>query len=100
MQTYFKIKNGRNVTPESSFNLFGMEIDDKVNFNEYVSNLCIKVSRQLNAMHRLQSYMNQKVIISFVYSNFNEDPFLIWHFSNKQSQEQNKKSRKGAYGSF
>ena len=52
--------NGTEITSELSVTLHGIEVDDKLNFDEHFSNLCIKVSRHLNAIFGLQSYMNKK----------------------------------------
>ena len=76
--------------------LLGVTIDDKLNFEEYVSALCKKASLQLNAISRLQIYMGKKerepITNIFIYSNFNYCS-LVWHFcsckpSNKIEQRQ------------
>ena len=71
------------ITPTASVNLLGVEIDEKLNFDKYFSNLFLKGSRQINAICRLQSCMNQtgkgKIMNSFLYSNFNYDS-LLWYF--------------------
>ena len=76
--------------------LLGVTIDDKLNFEEYISALCKKASLQLNAVSRLQIYMGKKerepITNIFIYSNFNYCS-LVWHFcsckpSNKIEQRQ------------
>ena len=54
--------NGLEITWPLAVTLLGIKIDDKLNFDEHVSNFCVKASRQLNAICRLQyvSHMNQK----------------------------------------
>ena len=49
--------NDVEITPEPSVKLLGLEIDNKLNFEKHISNLCNKASNQLNAICRLQPYM-------------------------------------------
>ena len=74
---------------ESSVKLLGIEIDNKLNFEKHISNICKKASNQLNAICRLQTFMGHKekeaMINTFVHSNFNYGCH-IWHFSSKKSQ--------------
>ena len=71
-----------------SVKLLGITIDDRLRFDQHISNLCSKAAMQLNALGRLQKYMGkpEKVAIvnSFIYANFNYCP-LVWHFSTCQS---------------
>ena len=80
--------NGNQVTSEKSVKLLGINIDDKLSFDEHVSSLCKKASNQLNAISRLHKYLGFKekevLINSFVYANFNYCP-LIWHFCSAKS---------------
>ena len=50
----------------------------KLNFEKHISNVCKKVSNQLNASCRLQTFMGHKekeaMINTFVHSNFNYGP--------------------------
>ena len=88
MDTYpLKISN-REINSENSVKLLGIEIDNKLNFDNHVSSLCKKAASQLNALSRFQKYLgiNEKKIIinSFVYSHFNYCP-LVWHFCSSKS---------------
>ena len=80
--------DGNQVTSEKSVKLLGINIDDKLSFDEHVSSLCKKASNQLNAISRLHKYLGFKekevLINSFVYANFNYCP-LIWHFCSAKS---------------
>ena len=71
------------VALEKSVKLLGIEIDDKLFFDEHLSSLCKKASNQLNAISRLHKYLAFKekevLINSFVYDNLNYCP-LLWHF--------------------
>ena len=76
------------ISTTKSVELLGLTIDDRLTFEEHISTLCKRASLQLNAISRLQKYMNQKekeaIINSFIYSNFNYCP-LVWHFCSCKS---------------
>ena len=63
-------------------------MDDKLNFNLHISNLCRSAVNQLNALIRLKSYLsfNEKrvSISSYIISNSNYCP-LVWIFSTAKS---------------
>ena len=64
--------------------LLGIHLDDKLNFNLHISNICRSSANQLNALIRLKSYLNfhaKRVLInSYIISNFHYCP-LVWTFS-------------------
>ena len=68
--------------------LLGIHLDDKLNFNLHISNICRSAANQLNALIRLKSYLNfnaKRVLInSYIISNFNYCP-LVWIFSTAKS---------------
>ena len=72
---------------KESVTLLGIEIDNKVNFEKYVSRICKKENNHLNARSRISAELGQKkkeiLINSFVYSNLNYGP-LIWHFTTRK----------------
>ena len=76
------------VSSQTSVKLFGITIDNKINFNEHISKLCKFASAQLNAIFRLRYKLPFKakhiLINSFVNTNFSYCP-LIWHFSSSNS---------------
>ena len=85
-----------NIDITDTVKLLGLTLDNKLIFDDHISELCKKASLQLNAINRLKRYMaaNQlKVIVnSFIYSNFGYCPH-VWHFcscklSNKIEQIQ------------
>ena len=41
-----------------SVELLGIHLDDKLNFNLHISNICRSAANQLNALIRLKSYLN------------------------------------------
>ena len=82
--------NGVELTMESSVKLLGIEIDNELNFEKHISNICKIASNQLNAVCRLQTFLGHKekeaIINTFVHSNFNYS-CLMWHFSSKKSKK-------------
>ena len=72
----------------SSVELQGIHLDDKLNFNLNISNICRSPANQLNALIRLKSYLSfnaKRVLInSYIISNFNYCP-LVWMFSTAKS---------------
>ena len=81
--------NGVELTMESTVILLGIEIDNKLNFEKHISNICKKASNQLNVICRLETFMGHKekeaIINTFVHSDFNYG-CLIWHLISKKSQ--------------
>ena len=63
-------------------------MDDKLNFNLHISNICRSAANQLNALIRLKCYLSfnaKRVLInSYIISNFNYYP-LVWIFSTAKS---------------
>ena len=66
------------ITPVKSVKLLGIHIDNKLNFDEHVSNICLKASRQINTLKRISKYLNFRVkstiYHSFIVSNFSYCP--------------------------
>lgn len=67
---------------EKSVKLLGIQLDNKLNFTEHVSNIIKKASRQLNCLKRLAHMLDipSKLLIykSFILANFNYCP-AVWH---------------------
>ena len=72
----------------SSVELLGIQIDDKLNFNLHISNICRSAANQLNALIRLKRFLGYKekriLINSYFMANFNYCP-LVWMFSSVSS---------------
>ena len=79
--------NNSIISSEESVTLLGIEIDNKLNFDDQVSNICRKANNQLNAIGRIRNCLGKKekeaAINAFVYSNFMYCP-LTWHFCSKK----------------
>ena len=71
-----------------SVKLLGVKIDDKLNFNLHISNICRSAANQFNALIRLKRFLafeeKKTLINSYFYSNFNYCP-LAWMFSSTKS---------------
>ena len=65
----------------SAVKLLGIEIDDKLNFNNHINTICRSAANQLNALIRLRRFLGiaerKALIQSFVLSYFNYCP-LLW----------------------
>ena len=54
----YKLRLGNvEISTKAKVELLGIQIDEKLNFDEHVSYLCKKASNQLNAISRLQKYI-------------------------------------------
>ena len=66
-----------------SVELLGIHLDDTLNFNLHISNICRSAANQLNALIRLKIYLNfnekRLLINSYIISNFNYC-LLVWIF--------------------
>ena len=75
-----------NIICSSSVNLLGIQIDDKLDFNEHVSKLCKKGNQNLHAFARISKFLNKdklKLITrTFITSQFNYAP-LTWMFHSR-----------------
>ena len=76
--------SGFKITTEKIVNLLGIDIDNKLNFNNHIGTLCKKAAGQLNAICRMGNHvgLNEKRVLiqSFVQANFNYCP-LVWFFT-------------------
>ena len=78
----------KNMKTSSTVGLSGVHIDDKLNFNLHISEICRPAANQLHAIIRLQMFLNfeekKTSINSYFYSSFNYCP-LVWMFSSAKS---------------
>ena len=68
-----------------SVKLLGIRINEKINFDELISSLCKKTSMKLNALNRSGKEV-EKLIKSFVHSNFNYSPSLTLKLTQPQAK--------------
>ena len=91
--------DNQNIKSVPSVELLGVHLDDKLNFNLHISNICRSAANQLNALIRLKSYLSfnaKRVLInSYIISNFNDCP-LVWIFSTAKSLNKIESSKKSA----
>ena len=80
--------NQKEIKAVARSKLLAIEIDDKLNLNHYVNNICKSASNQLNALVRLKHLLGFKerkeLVNTFVMSTLNYYS-LVWNFSNAQS---------------
>ena len=88
--TGVKLIQGKQIQSENAVRLLGVKMEHRPTFDEHISDLCRKAAAQLNALKRLEGYMEFKakeiMVQSFVFSNFNYCP-LVWHFSSEKSMK-------------
>ena len=72
----------------SAIKLLGIEIDNKLNFNNHINTICRLAANQLNALISLRRFLGTEerkaLIQSFVLSNFNYYS-LVWMLSSVKS---------------
>ena len=80
--------NGNKIVCEDNVKLLGVTIDSDLNFDNHISEMCKKASRQLNILKRIGKYMNRlgrlTSYYSFILSNFNYCP-VIWHYCSEKN---------------
>ena len=77
------------VTSESTVKLLGIHIDNRLNFDYHVCQLCKKSSKKLHALARIFRYVEtskRRVLVnSFITSQFSHCP-LIWMFHSRRME--------------
>ena len=94
----FVIDN-QTIIPESTVKLLGLNIDSKLNFNNHVSYICQKASRQVNVLARLSRVLNENSKM-LLYNSFVECYFnyccTLWHFCSNNDTYKMEKVQKRA----
>ena len=67
------------VLSDTSITVLGVVLDDKLKFDEHVSVLCLKASRQINALNRVSKYLDEMCRI-MVYKSFIQERALRFVF--------------------
>ena len=74
------------ISRNNTLKILGITLDEKLNFNEHIRNICQTSSRQINALRRISKFLNQqcreKVYKSFINANFGYCP-LVWMLCGK-----------------
>ena len=74
------------ITGSSSVKLLGITIDNKLNFNEHIANICKKATQKLHALARIAQYLDSHKLKlkmkTFIESQFNYCP-LTWMFCSR-----------------
>ena len=97
----FEVRIGDKVIKsEPNVRLLGVTIDNKINFDLHVSDICKKASAQLNALCRLRKFFSFKaksvLIQSFVFANFNYCPLGMAFFIIKVAFKSRKYSKESS----
>ena len=82
--------NDQIIAPTENVNILGLKIDNKLTFQDHVSEICQKAARQLNVLKRRHMMLDfdtkMAIFRSFILANFNYCP-IIWHiYSIKQTR--------------
>ena len=87
------------IRASSNITILGVEIDNKLNFESHINEICNKTSKQINALKRMKHFLDRtcKNIIynSYISSNFNYCP-IVWMFTGKINLEKIEKTNKRA----
>jgi len=93
------IIDNHSIVPKYHVELLGLLIDNKLNFNNHVSSICQKASRQVNVLGRLSKVIDEssKMLLynSFVECYFNYCSTL-WHFCSNNDTYKVEKIQKRA----
>lgn len=94
----FQINNSE-IKCEPNVNLLGVNIDFMLNFNNHISDICKKASRQLAVLKRIGKFLTKEgktnIFNSFIISNFNYCP-IVWHFCSQASSNKMEKIQERA----
>ena len=67
--------SGHSLKPASSVKLLGVQINERLTFDDHISALCAKASHQITALRRIVKYLTLEIRMSiynaFIASNFN-----------------------------
>ena len=78
--------DGHVITRGNTLKMLGVTLDDKLNFNEHIRNMCQTASCQIHALKRISNFLNEQcrmhVYKSFISANFNFGP-IVWLFCGK-----------------
>ena len=91
--------DGQKIKQSEHVKLLGVQIDNKLNFNVHVKELCKKMNQKLSAFSRIRPFLNREkakiLLTSIVMSNFSYCP-LIWMFCSKSANKEINRTNKRA----
>ncbi len=79
------VQNAHNVTiePTGFIKLLGVSVDNQLNFNTHITNVCVSAGRNLNVLKRVAKDLPTNVKLqlynTYISCHFNFCP-LVWHF--------------------
>ena len=78
--------DGETIMGSPTVKLLGINVDNKLNFNDHVSKLCCKVSQKIHALARISPYMSTEklrcILRAFIQSQFGYCP-LVWMYHSR-----------------
>ena len=79
--------DGNNICGQKSVKLLGITIDNKLNFDEHITNICRKANLKLQALARISFFLNKTklktIMTAFIESQFSYCS-LIWMFHSRK----------------
>ena len=91
--------DGNTIPSSDSIKVLGVTLDNSLQYDIHISNLCSKASIQINAMKRIGKYLNTDCRIamykSFILSNFSYCP-VSWMFCGKRNSDKLEKLQERA----
>ena len=80
--------SGHSLKPVSSVKMLGVQIDERLSFDDHISTLCAMASHQISALRRIVKYptLENRMAIynAFIASNFDYCN-TVWHFCSNRS---------------
>ena len=85
------------IKPSDYVKLLGITIDNKLNFDLHINNLCTSANRKINCLYRIRNYLNlnqmKTLANAYIMSSFRYAP-LIWMFSSCNAGNKIKRTHK------
>ena len=93
--------DGIQITSSTAETLLGINIDLDLNFENHLSTICTKVSREINALERIANYLfleKRRILMkTFIESQYNYCP-LTWMFHWRTINSKINRLHKRAFG--
>jgi hypothetical protein len=78
------------INTEETVKLLGVQIDSNLNYDTHIKAVCLRASRQANALGRIAKHLSlegrKAIYHAFIVSNLNFCP-LVWHFCSKANTQ-------------